>query len=162
KNYPAEVALKANVKETLRALLPVIRALRTPERAVQAARRLADLEKQNWTAKRQRLAHEVQSAAITKPMDPRLVMMRIAETLPGAAVVVDEGVTARYSLPSFLPLRDAHCYYGLASGGIGFAMSGAIGISLALPQRPVVAIVGDGSAMYSAQALWTAANLERP
>jgi benzoylformate decarboxylase len=95
-------------------------------------------------------------------MDPRLVMMRIAETLPADAVVVDEGVTATYSLPSFLPLRDAHCYYGLASGGIGFAMSGAIGISLALPQRPVVAIVGDGSAMYSVQALWTAANLKRP
>jgi len=162
KNYPAEIALKANVKETLRALLPIIRSLRGPERAAQAARRLADLEKQNWTAKRQRLAQEVQSTAITKPMDPRLVMMRIAETLPADAVVVDEGVTATYSLPSFLALRDAHCYYGLASGGIGFAMSGAIGISLALPQRPVVAIVGDGSAMYSAQALWTAANLERP
>lgn len=162
KNYPAEIALKANVKETLRALLPIIRSLRSPERAAQAARRLADLEKQNWTAKRQRLAQEVQSASITKPMDPRLVMMRIAETLPADAVVVDEGVTATYSLPSFLPLRDAHCYYGLASGGIGFAMSGAIGISLALPQRPVVAIVGDGSAMYSVQALWTAANLKRP
>ena len=162
KNYPAEIALKANVKETLRALLPVIRTLRSPERAAQAARRLADLEKQNWTAKRQRLAQEVQSAPTTKPMDPRLAMMRIAETLPADAVVVDEGVTATYSLPSFFPLRDAHCYYGLASGGIGFAMSGAIGISLALPQRPVVAIVGDGSAMYSVQALWTAANLKRP
>ena len=162
KNYPAEIALKANVKETLRALLPVIRTLRSPERAAQAARRLADIEKQNWTAKRQRLAQEVQSAAITKPMDPRVAMMRIAETLPADAVVVDEGVTATYSLPSFLPIRDAHCYYGLASGGIGFAMSGAIGISLALPQRPVIAIVGDGSAMYSIQALWTAANLKRP
>jgi len=162
KNYPAEIALKANVKETLRALLPVIRTLRSPERAAQAARRLADLETQNWTAKRQRLAQEVQSAPTTKPMDPRLAMMRIAETLPADAVVVDEGVTATYSLPSFFPLRDAHCYYGLASGGIGFAMSGAIGISLALPQRPVVAIVGDGSAMYSVQALWTAANLKRP
>jgi len=162
KNYPAEIALKANVKETLRALLPVVRSLRSAERAAQAARRLTDIEKQNWTTKRQRLAQEVQSAPATKPIDPRLVMMRIAETLPADAVVVDEGVTATYSLPSFLPLRDAHCYYGLASGGIGFAMSGAIGISLALPQRPVVAIVGDGSAMYSVQALWTAANLKRP
>ena len=41
-------------------------------------------------------------------------------------------------------------------------MSGAVGISIALPGRPVVAIVGDGSAMYSIQALWTAAHLKLP
>ena len=76
--------------------------------------------------------------------------------------MVDEGVTATFSLLSFLRLRDAHGYYGLASGGIGFAMAGAVGISLALPERPVVAIVGDGSAMYTIQALWTAAHLRRP
>ncbi len=71
-------------------------------------------------------------------------------------------MTSTFSLLSFLPLRDAHCYYGLASGGIGFAMAGAVGVSLALPGRPVVAIVGDGSAMYSIQALWTAAHLKLP
>ncbi len=162
KNYPAEIAIKANVKETLRALLPVVRAKRSPEQAAQAARRLADLASQNWTAKRRRLIQEVQSVANAKPIDPRFLMMRISETLGADAVVVDEGVTSTFSLLSFLPLRDAHCYYGLASGGIGFAMAGAIGVSLALPQRPVVAIVGDGSAMYSVQALWTAAHLKLP
>jgi benzoylformate decarboxylase len=162
KNYPAEIAIKANVKETLRALLPVIRAKRSPERAAQAARRLANLEGQNWTAKRRRLIQEVQSAANAKPIDPRFLMLRISETLPADAVVVEEGLTSTFSLLSFLPLRDAHCYYGLASGGIGFAMAGAIGVSLALPGRPVVAIVGDGSAMYSIQALWTAAHLKLP
>jgi benzoylformate decarboxylase len=59
-------------------------------------------------------------------------------------------------------VRDAHCYYGLASGAIGFAMAGAVGVSLALRDRPVVAVVGDGSAMYSIQALWTAAHLKLP
>src|SRR6185295_8350829 len=105
---------------------------------------------------------EVHSKPDAKPIDPRLLMLRIAETLPTNAVVVEEGLTSTFSLLSFLPLRDAHCYYGLASGGIGFAMAGAIGVSLALPQRPVVAIVGDGSAMYSIQALWTAAHLKLP
>ncbi len=162
KNYPAEIAIKANVKETLRALLPVIRAKRSSERAAQAARKLANLEGQNWAAKRRRLIQEVQSVANAKPIDPRFLMMRISETLRADTVVVEEGVTSTFSLLSFLPLRDAHCYYGLASGGIGFAMAGAIGVSLALPQRPVVAIVGDGSAMYSVQALWTAAHLKLP
>jgi benzoylformate decarboxylase len=162
KNYPAEIAIKANVKETLRALLPVLRSKRNAEYAANAARRLAALEGQNWLAKRRELTQAVQSAARAKPIDPRYLMMRISETLPADAAVVEEGLTSTFSLLSFLPLRDAHCYYGLASGGIGFAMAGAIGVSLALPQRPVVAIVGDGSAMYSIQALWTAAHLKLP
>ena len=53
-------------------------------------------------------------------------------------------------------------FRSLASGGIGFAMAGAVGIQLAQPNRPVVAIVGDGSAMYSIQSLWTAAHLKLP
>jgi benzoylformate decarboxylase len=65
-------------------------------------------------------------------------------------------------LPGLLHLRDAQALYGLASGGIGFAVSGAIGVSLALPGRPVIAAIGDGSAMYGIQALWTAANLGLP
>jgi benzoylformate decarboxylase len=95
-------------------------------------------------------------------MDPRLLMLRLTEALPREAVVVDEGLTASISFLSLFAVRDAHCYYGLASGGIGFAMAGAVGISLALRERPVVAVVGDGSAMYSIQALWTAAHLKLP
>jgi benzoylformate decarboxylase len=162
KNYPAEIAIKASVKETLRASLPVVRSLRTPERAAQAARKLTELASQNWSAKRERLRQEVEAAASAKPIDPRYLMMRISETLPDNAVVVEEALTSAFSLPSFLRLRDAHGYYGLASGGIGFAMAGAVGISLGLPGRPVVAIVGDGSAMYTIQALWTAAHLKLP
>ncbi len=162
KNYPAEIALKSNVKETLRALLPVVLARRSSQRAEQAARRLVELANRNWSAKRERLQKEILTAAGTKPIDPRFLMMRIAETLPADAVVVDEGVSSTFSLLSLLPFRDPRCYYGLASGGIGFAVAGAIGVSLALPDRPIIAIVGDGSAMYNIQALWTAAHLKLP
>ena len=77
-------------------------------------------------------------------------------------MVVEEGLTSTASLPSFHRWRDARCFHGLASGGIGFAMAGAVGVSLALAQRPVFAVVGDGSAMYSIQALWTAAHHKLP
>jgi benzoylformate decarboxylase len=77
-------------------------------------------------------------------------------------VVVDEGLVSTASLPKFLALRDTRSYYGLASGGLGFAVPGAVGISLALPERPVAAIVGDGSAMYGIQGLWTAAHEKLP
>jgi benzoylformate decarboxylase len=85
-------------------------------------------------------------------------MLRFAEALPRDAVVVDEGLVSSTSLPKFLALRGPRDYYGLASGGLGFAIPGAIGISLALPDRPVAVMVGDGSAMYGIQALWTAAH----
>jgi benzoylformate decarboxylase len=89
-------------------------------------------------------------------------MRRVVEALPMKAVVVEEALTATSSLLEMLPYRDPRSFMGLASGGIGFALPGAIGASLALPGRPVVAVVGDGSAMYSIQALWTAAHLKLP
>ncbi|HSN39195.1 MAG TPA: thiamine pyrophosphate-dependent enzyme [Burkholderiales bacterium] len=162
KNYPAEMALKADVRETLRALLPVLRARRSAQRAAEAAQRLAELATRNWSAQRQRSQREALAAADTQPIDARWLMMRIAETLPANTVVVEEGLTSTQSLPGFLPFRDPRCYYGLASGGLGFGLPGAVGVSLASPGRPVVAIVGDGSAMYGIQALWTAAHLKLP
>ena len=162
KNYPTELALRANVKETLRALLPLLRERRTPAAAAEARRRLAALKLHNWTAQREQARVEVMRAEQTLPIDPRYLMLRISETLPPDAIVVEEALTSSASLPGFLELRDPRCFYGLASGGLGFGLPGAVGISLAQPGRPVVAVIGDGSAMYGVQALWTAAHLKLP
>ena len=89
-------------------------------------------------------------------------MRVLSDTLPADAVVVDEGLTSSLALPRLWPYRDERSYYGLASGGIGFAVAGAVGIRLAVPDRPVVAVIGDGSALYNIQALWTAAHLRLP
>ena len=105
---------------------------------------------------------ELTGLGIARPMDPALLMLRVVEALPKNEVVVDEGILSTRALHGFLPFRDTRGFFGLASGGIGFALPGAIGIQLAQPERPVVAIVGDGSAMYSIQALWTAAHLKLP
>ncbi len=71
-------------------------------------------------------------------------------------------MVSTYSLPKFLPLAGPKDYYGLASGGLGFAVPGAVGISMALPGRPIAAMVGDGSAMYGIQGLWSAAHERLP
>jgi benzoylformate decarboxylase len=162
KNYPAEMAFKADVKETLRMLVRVLRARAAPVRAADSKRRLDALATTNWTAKRERARQDAAKLVDARPMDPRALMMRLTEALPRDVVVLEEALVSGFSLLNFLPLRDAHGFYGLASGGIGFAMGGAVGISLALRDRPVVAIVGDGSAMYSIQALWTAAHMKLP
>ena len=162
KNHATELAIHANVKETLAALLPLVRAQRSSNAAAAANRRLAALAPKNWSAQRERARLAALEAAEEKPIDPRYLMLRIAESLPADAVVVEEALTSSTALPGLLPLRDRQSFYGLASGGLGFAVPGAVGVSLALPGRPVTAIVGDGSAMYGIQALWTAAHLKLP
>jgi benzoylformate decarboxylase len=124
--------------------------------------RLAGLKSSNWSAQRDRARVEALLAAETSPIDPQYLVLRFTEALPRDAVVVDEGLVSTYSLPKFLALRGPKDYYGLASGGLGFAVPGAVGISMALPGRPVAAIVGDGSAMYGIQGLWTAAHHRLP
>ena len=162
KNYPAEIAINADVRETLAALVPVLRAKRTGERAAEADRRIAALRDRNWSAKRERFAREAEAAAGETPIDPRVLCLRIADALPDDALVVDEALTSTFPLLNFLRFKDPKSYSGNASGGIGYAMGGVIGMHLALPERPAVAIIGDGSAMYSIQALWTAAHLQLP
>ncbi|HEX6017448.1 MAG TPA: thiamine pyrophosphate-dependent enzyme, partial [Burkholderiaceae bacterium] len=156
KNYRTDLAVQANVSETLKALLPRLAHLPRPHP------RLAGLKQTNWTAQREQARAEAMHAAHVTPIDPRYLVHCFVDALPAGAVVVDEGMVSTYSLPKMLPLRDTHAYYGLASGGLGFALPGAVGIGLALPGRPVAAIVGDGSAMYGIQALWTAAHEKLP
>jgi benzoylformate decarboxylase len=162
KNYRTDLALQADVKETLRVLIQALRQRWTPNMKVAAQQRLAELKKNNWAAQRDQARVEAMEAAEASPIDPRYLMLRFAEALPRDAVVVDEGLVSSNSLLKVLPLRDRQSYYGLASGGLGFAIPGAVGLSLALPGRPIAVMVGDGSAMYSIQGLWTAAHLKLP
>jgi len=162
KNYPAEIAVNANVKETLLALTALLRKKMTAQQRSSADARMSEIEKSNWSNKRVQAVEQTLKLASVSPIDPKYMVMRIADALPADAVVVDEGLTSTFRLLDYLRLTDHQSYFGLASGGIGFAMSGVVGISIALPDRPVVAIVGDGSAMYSIQALWTAAHLKLP
>ena len=162
KNYPAEIALRADVKETLAALAGVIGRKRGADGAARAEASLAALAAANWTAKREALRAKTLARAGAAPIPPELAMLRIVDALPEDAVIVEEGILSGRSIPALYPFRDSKALFGLGSGGIGFAMAGAVGVQLALRDRPVVAVVGDGSAMYSIQALWTAANANLP
>ena len=159
KNYRTDVAVQADVRETLKALLPLVR--KTADRHAAQAR-LQSVTSQNWSAQRDKARVDAMLAAETRPIDPTYLMLRFTESLPRDAVVVDEGLVSTNSLPKFLVNRGPRDYYGLASGGLGFAVPGAVGISMALPGRPIAAMVGDGSAMYAIQGLWTAAHHQLP
>jgi benzoylformate decarboxylase len=162
KNYAAEIAVRAPLAGTLPALSRCLQDLGGAALADAARERLAGLAQGNWSARRERMRDATLSKATSRPMDPDLLMLRCVEALPDNAVVVEEALISSRALLGHLPFTDHQSYFGLASGGIGFALPGAVGIALALPGRPVLAIVGDGSAMYSIQALWSAAHLKLP
>ena len=89
-------------------------------------------------------------------------MMRLTEKLPEDAIMVEEGLTSTTTLMNYFPFRDRNSFFGNVSGGIGWGIAAAVGVQIAEPKRRVVAVIGDGSAMYSITALWTAANQKLP
>ncbi|MEI6202917.1 MAG: thiamine pyrophosphate-dependent enzyme, partial [Enhydrobacter sp.] len=122
---------------------------------------LAALGTRNWSA--QKTARKAKLAAPTeKPLPAEWVMMRMCEKLPKDAIVVEEGLTSTMTLPSYFPFRDRNSFFGNVSGGIGWGIAAAVGVQIAEPKRRVVAVIGDGSAMYSITALWSAANQKLP
>ena len=162
KNYPTDVAIRADVKQTLTALLPCIQASRSSAQAQAAQARVAAISQDNWSTRNKAYRHEVSAHASTMPIDQRYLVKELVDALPDNAIVVDETLTAAPAVSALLDNDDPHGYYGLASGGLGFGMPGAVGVSLGQPGRPVVAIIGDGSSMYGIQAIWTAAHLRLP
>jgi benzoylformate decarboxylase len=85
------------------------------------------------------------------------MMQELAQALPDNAIIADEAVTSRPALMRAMNFDQPGSLYGIRGGALGWAMPGALGVKLAHPDRPVVAVVGDGASMYTVQALWTAA-----
>jgi benzoylformate decarboxylase len=89
---------------------------------------------------------------------PQDVFAALADRIAADTVVIEETPSSRELLQLMLPARTNLGLLSAAMGGLGFALPVATGIRLADPRRPVVAVVGDGSATYCIQALWSAAH----
>jgi benzoylformate decarboxylase len=118
------------------------------------AQRLQQREPATAAAERRALAAPVAH----NPLDTAYVFSALAERLTSDAVVIEESPSSKPELHARIAARAPLGFVSPAMGGLGFAMPAAIGLRLALSERPVVAIVGDGSSLYSFQALWTAAH----
>jgi benzoylformate decarboxylase len=86
------------------------------------------------------------------------VLTALAERLPPDAVVLEEAPSDRPTLHARIPARAPLGFVSAAMGGLGFGLPAAIGLRMALPERAVVAVLGDGSSMYAIQGLWSAAH----
>ncbi|WP_219500646.1 thiamine pyrophosphate-dependent enzyme [Nonomuraea ceibae] len=93
-----------------------------------------------------------------RPLRPAHVLAELAARLPRDVVLVEETPSSRPDLHRLMPARNPLGFVSAAMGGLGFALPAAVGLRMALPDRPVVAVAGDGSALYGVQALWSAAH----
>ena len=157
KNYPPATAILGDPKATLPEITGAVRERMTSGARGLARERLADMTKA-IAADRDALKAKARALAEVTPVQPLALLHAIAEMLPKDSVVIEEALSSAPGIRQLIRSDDAQSYFGLRGGGIGWGLPAAMGVKLALPDRPVVGLIGDGSAMYTCQGLWTAAH----
>jgi benzoylformate decarboxylase len=105
---------------------------------------------------------EPEPAEVTNPLSGSAVHSVLAEVIPDDAIVVVESPSSTLALRTRLRISKPGSYYFSSAGGLGFGLSAAIGVQLAQPERPVVCVLGEGSAQYAITGFWTAAAYNVP
>jgi benzoylformate decarboxylase len=97
-----------------------------------------------------------------EPIAAEFLLHSLAAAMPDDAALVEEAPSHRPAMQKFMPMRGQDSFYTMASGGLGYGLPASVGIALGRPGIRTVCLIGDGSAMYSIQALWTAAQRKLP
>jgi benzoylformate decarboxylase len=97
-----------------------------------------------------------------EPIPVEYLLHTLSSAMPDDAVLVEEAPSHRPAMQKFMPMRGQDSFYTMASGGLGYSLPAAVGMALGRPGIRTVCLIGDGSAMYSIQALWTAAQRKLP
>jgi benzoylformate decarboxylase len=95
-------------------------------------------------------------------MSVAYLLQTLAELRDPDTIIVEEAPGSRSTMHGYLPILRSETFYTMCSGGLGHSMPAAVGVALAKPKAKVIALIGDGSSMYSIQALWSAAQLKLP
>jgi benzoylformate decarboxylase len=95
-------------------------------------------------------------------MSVAYVLQTLASLREADSIIVEEAPSARPVMHNYLPILQSETFYTMCSGGLGHGLPAAVGVAMAKPDAKVIAVIGDGSSMYSIQALWSAAQLRLP
>lgn len=157
KNHACEIAILGDPKSSLPELIELIKSRLGKDGAARNQKRLEAL-KSDGAERLARIRAEADELAKKSPIRPLALMKTVGDLLPKNAVVVEEAISSSDRMRQLIRSDDAKSLFGLRGGGIGWGVPATVGVKLALPDRPVVGLIGDGSAMYTAQALWSAAH----
>jgi benzoylformate decarboxylase len=159
--YPVALGMIGDPKASLAVLADEIERVRTPAQATRAEERAVQAGEQKAAAQAGFAAAMAEKHS-AKPIPPVVAVSEIAGALEPGTIVVDESITATLGVRSTFRASEPGSYFFTRGGGLGFGLPAAIGVKLARPDRPVVAIVGDGTTLYTPQALWTMAHHQVP
>ncbi|GAA0941865.1 thiamine pyrophosphate-binding protein [Actinocorallia libanotica] len=154
--FPVALGLTGGIRETLAVLAEALDG-----RVPQASGRIAVAESAH-TAARAALRERALAGYGDAPMDPLAAVHAVDAGLPADAVVVEEAITCGVLLRRLLPLERPRSYVHTVGGGLGSGIGMAVGSRLGDPSRPVVAVLGDGCALFGLQGLWSAARYDVP
>ena len=154
-NFPVSYGVVADIGKTLSTLVDHLEMSDSSDARNQV---LLDNRKQVENAEKKRLEAQWHDS----PMSPARAAREVASALPDDVIIVDESITNSGEVANAIDIHLPHRFYGGRGGGIGQGIAGAIGIQIAHPTSPVVCLSGDGSAMYSIQAIWSAAHHKLP
>jgi len=157
KNLPTKIGLLADPKLALQELLTVVESKmeQATKKRVEERRILMASQKKEELERQKNRAQEKWDSS---PISTARLMADLNEYLPDDVVIYSESITASADLMRTLQPDKPGSLFGNHGGGIGQGLPGALGVKLANPDRPVIAIIGDGSAMYTVQSFWTAAH----
>jgi len=161
RNLPVTVGMAADPRTALRDLHAALVSRATDAFLAASAARRSEQARLKAEEER-RYQARVRERWDARPMTTARFVAEIKTALPPDVVVVGEVNTGRADLIRTIPFERPGDYYGSRGGGIGQGLPGALGYRLAHPDRPLLAISGDGSALYTIQALWTAARYHFP
>jgi benzoylformate decarboxylase len=157
KNFPVDLGLVSDPKPTLARLATSLEQEMSPAQGQDARERSRQLGgEQGLERESQRRADHTRRDDM--PMPASRFMAELADLVPDDAVVFDEALTTSPDLVRYLPPTQPGAYFQTRGGSLGVGVPGALGLKLAHPGRTVFGFTGDGGAMYTIQALWTAAH----
>ena len=153
RNYPAQIALHGGIAPTIRALTRM-----TADRCPEAEARIA-------AAKEARADGAGRAAPPSAPgerMNPTAAAEALVSGLPDGTIMLEEAITTGLEVRRAFAASRPGSYHHSVGGALGWALGAGIGVKMARPDDPVVSVVGDGTAMYTIQGLWSAAHYDVP
>jgi benzoylformate decarboxylase len=162
KNFPVDCGIQGDIKSALAELNELIErgmSLKGREEAKGRAKTIA----QEKSKLEQQLKIQIENEKDRVPISISRLMTEIREAMNPGTVIVDECWSSSGMLRQVFDLTRSKTFFRSRKGGsIGWGLPGALGVKLGLPDKPVVAVVGDGGAGWSIQSLWTAARYRIP
>ena len=160
RTYSTKLALVGDIRASLRALLPLLTPKLADRREVYTAlRKAAEREQEARRGQLKAAADAEFDKSVTTPL---VAGREMARAIGPEVAIVDEAPATFGALRAFLSTESTRQYSFSRGGALGWGMPAAVGFSLGIDRAPVVSIVGDGAALYSPQALWTAAHERLP